>query len=94
MAVPWGLALFIIGLLYGLLAAGKQDKSRLFKNGLLIGLVLALVLALLGFFAGAPALGIGGALGILWTALILSLLFVLGVWIGDLLQPKSRARRR
>ena len=90
MAVPWGLILFLVGILYGLLAKGKQDKSHLFKRGLLIGFVLAIVIAVIGFLTGAPALGFGGALAILWTALILSLLFILGVWLGDLLEGKRR----
>lgn len=84
MAVPWGLLTFVIGLLYGALARGRQDKSALFKQGLVIGLVLALVLIVVGVLLGAPALGFGGAFGILVTAIVLSLLFILGVWIGDL----------
>ena len=92
MAVPWGLLVFVIGILYGALARGRQDKGALFKQGLIIGLVLALVLVLIGWATGAPALGFGGALGIIITAVILSLLFILGVWIGDLVT--SRRDRR
>lgn len=91
--VPWGLVLFLVGLGYGFFATGKQDKSDLFKRGLLIGVVLGIVLALVGFLAGAPVLGVGGFLAVLWSALILSLLFILGVWLGDLLEPKGRAQR-
>lgn len=90
MAVPWGLLTFVIGILYGALARGRQDKSQLFKQGLVIGLVLALVLVLIGFFVGAPALGFGGALGIIVGAIVLSLLFILGVWIGDLITGARR----
>lgn len=92
MAVPWGLVLFLVGILYGFLAHGKQDKSDLFKRGFLIGLVLALILAVLGYFAGAPALGVAGALGIIISAIVLSLVFIIGVWLGDVLEPKSRRR--
>ena len=92
MAVPWGLVAFVVGILYGALKAGRQDKSSLFKQGLVIGLVVALVLALIGFFVGAPALGVGGALAILWTTLILTLLFVVGVWIGDLFTGQRKRR--
>lgn len=90
MAVPWGLLTFVIGILYGALARGKQDKSALFKQGIVIGLVLALVLVVIGVLTGAPALGFGGALGIVVTAVILSLLFILGVWIGDLVTGANR----
>lgn len=92
MAVPWGLLTFVIGIIYGALARGRQDKSQLFKQGLIIGLVLALVLVVIGVVTGAPALGFGGALGIIVTAIVLSLLFILGVWIGDLI-TSGRDRR-
>lgn len=80
----------MIGILYGALKAGRQDKSQLFKQGLVIGIVLALVLVLIGFLTGAPALGFGGALGIVVAAIVLSLLFVVGVWIGDLVTGSRR----
>jgi cation transporter-like permease len=81
---------FVIGILYGALKRGRQDKSSLFKQGLVIGIVLALVLVVIGALAGAPALGFGGALGIIIAAVVLSLLFILGVWIGDLVTGASR----
>jgi cation transporter-like permease len=91
MAVPWGLLTFVIGILYGALKRGRQDKSSLFMQGLVIGIVLAIVLVVIGVLTGAPALGFGGALGIIVAAIVLSLLFVVGVWIGDLI---SGARRQ
>jgi hypothetical protein len=92
MAVPWGLLTFVVGILYGALARGRQDKGTLFKQGLIIGLVLALVLVVIGVATGAPALGFGGALGIIVTAIVLSLLFILGVWIGDLITARRDRR--
>lgn len=87
----WGLVTFLIGIAYGFLVKGRQDKSRLFLTGLFVGLVLALIFGLLG---GLRGLGLpGGFLGILIGALILTLLFVLGVWIGDLLEGSSRRSR-
>lgn len=86
----WGLLVFLFGLLYGALKRGRQDKSSLFMQGLAIGVVLAIVLVLIGVLTGAPALGFGGALGIVVTAIILSLLFVLGVWLGDLISGAKR----
>ena len=90
MAVPWGLLTFVIGLLYGALKRGRQDKSALFMQGLVIGIVLAIVLIVIGVLTNAPALGFGGALGIIVAAVVLSLLFVLGVWIGDLITGARR----
>jgi peptidoglycan/LPS O-acetylase OafA/YrhL len=90
MAIPWGIVTFVIGILYGALKRGRQDKSDLFKQGLVIGIVLALVLVVIGALTGAPALGFGGALGIIVAAVVLSLLFILGVWIGDLVTGAKR----
>ena len=88
----WGLLVFLVGLLYGALKRGRQDKSSLFMQGLVIGIVLAIVLVVLGLLVNVPAIvGLGGAFGIIVTAIILSLLFVLGVWVGDLV---SGARRQ
>jgi Mg/Co/Ni transporter MgtE len=91
MDVPWGLVAFLVGLAYGALKTGRQDKSQLLKTGLIIGLVVGIVLAVIGILTNAPALGFGGFLWTVFTALILTLLFVLGVWVGDLL---TGARRR
>jgi len=53
--------------------------------------VIAVVLAVIGWLTGAPALGFGGAVGVIITAIILTLLFIVGVWLGDLI---TGARRR
>ena len=92
MAVPWGLVTFVIGFVYGFFTPGRQNKARLFKTGLLWGVIIAVVLAVLGYFANAPTLGIGfGFVGIILEAIVLTLLFILGVWLGDLLEGR-RAR--
>jgi hypothetical protein len=90
MAVPWGLLTFVIGILYGAFKRGRQDKGALFREGLVIGIVLAIVLVVIGLLTNAPALGIAGAFGILVAAVVLSLLFILGVWIGDLITGARR----
>lgn len=84
----WGLVTFLIGVAYGFLVKGRQDKSRLFVTGLVIGLVLAIIFGLLGGLSGfgLPA----GFLGILLATVILTILFVLGVWIGDMIEGRSR----
>jgi hypothetical protein len=93
MAIPWGLLTVVVGFAYGALKAGKQDKGRLFRDGLIIGVVLALVLAVIGALTGIPLLAVAGAVGavgILITAILLSLLFILGVWLGDLVTGAKR----
>ena len=88
----WGLLALVIGVLYGWLKPGHQDKSQLLVRGLVIGLVVGLVLALLGFAIGSNPVYVGsGVLGIILGVIIISLLFVLGVWLGDLIEgTKSR----
>lgn len=89
MPVPWGLVTFIIGLFYGWLSPGREAKWALLKTGLLIGLVLALVFVLLGFLVGATPLGLGGGLSIFVSVVVLTLLFILGAWLGDLIERST-----
>lgn len=87
----WGLLAFVIGLLYGWLKPGRQDKSQLMVRGLVIGLVVGLVLALLGVAVGSNPVYFGsGFLAIVLGIVIITLLFVLGVWLGDLIEGKPR----
>jgi peptidoglycan/LPS O-acetylase OafA/YrhL len=87
----WGLLALVIGVLYGWLKPGSQDKSRLLVNGLVIGLVVGLALALLGVAVGSNPVYFGsGFLGIFLGIVIITLLFVLGVWLGDLIERKPR----
>lgn len=90
--IPWGLVAFVIGLVYGLVKAGKQDKSQLLKQGLIIGLVIGIILALIGFLFDYPILGVAGFIAIVWGVFVLTLLFILGVWLGDLLSGAKRGR--
>ena len=89
----WGLLAFVIGLLYGWLKPGHQDKSQMMVRGLVIGLVLAIVLVLLGFALGSNPVGFGsGVLGIFLGVVIITLLFILGVWLGDLIEGNKSRR--
>lgn len=100
MAVPWGLVIFLVGIAYGYMVKGKTDKSEVFKKGLLWGVVVAIVVALLGFLFNVNPLGLGdaGFLGIVLSFVVLTLLFILGVWIGDWIEsrrePSGTAMRR
>lgn len=83
----WGLLTFVIGLLYGWLKPGRQDKWNMLKMGALIGIVLALALALLAFASNQGALfGVSGIFGVFLEVVIFTLLFILGVWVGDLVE--------
>ena len=89
MGLPWGVLTILFGLVYGAVRRGKQDKGRLFRDGLLIGVVLAMVLVAIGALSKQPALGITigvfVGLDIIVAAIVLSLLFIVGVWLGDLI---------
>lgn len=89
----WGILTFGVGVVYGLLRPGRENKWLLFKTGLLIGLILALVFALIGFFLYVDPLGFGTTfLGLFVTVLVLTVLFVLGAWVGDLIEGVARRR--
>lgn len=85
--MPWGLLTFLVGGVYGFFLPGHQRKVHLLVTGLLIGLILAAVFGLLGYALGENPLGLGTDLvGFVVSFAILTLLFVLGVWLGDLLE--------
>ena len=89
----WGILAFLFGFLYGWISPGRQSKSRLFINGLWIGLIVALVLFFIGLVTGAPALGFGGGIYTFLTIVVLTLLFILGAWLGDLVEGGMRRSR-
>lgn len=93
--MAWGLLALLVGVLYGWLTPGRQDKSRLVMMGLVYGLIIGLVLALLGWVIGSNPLFLGagsGVLGIVVAVIVITLLFVVGVWLGDIVEGR-KARR-
>jgi uncharacterized membrane protein len=89
----WGILALAVGFLYGWLKPGHQDKSQIMMRGLVIGLIVGLVLALLGSAIGSNPVYFGsGFLGIVLGIVIITLLFILGVWLGDLVEGKSKSR--
>jgi hypothetical protein len=93
--VLFEILIIVIGILYGYLNPGKEDRMALFKKGLLIGVILALVLVGLGGLLGRGfLLLLGGVVGIVVfiEVLILTVLFILGTFIGDWLEEKSKGK--
>jgi uncharacterized membrane protein YadS len=87
----WGLLALVVGVLYGWLKPGVQDKSDILVRGLVIGLVVGLAIALLGYAVGSNPVGVGsGFAGVFLSVLIITVLFVLGTWLGDLIEGKPR----
>lgn len=85
----FGWLAFFGGIGYGYFKKGKQDKSDLFKTGLLWGAIIAIVLAVVGALTGFSAIGFGaGLVGALISVVVILLLFVFGVWLGDVMEEK------
>jgi hypothetical protein len=58
---------------------------------LIFGIVIALVLAVLGYTIGSNPVYFGsGIFGLILGVVIIALLFVLGVWLGDLLEGRPK----
>ena len=87
----WGWLALLVGIAYGYFTPGQQDKGALLKKGLLYGIVVAVVLALLAFFLDLSLLGFGTGLVVtVLGAVLIVLLFVGGVWLGDLIESKTK----
>ncbi len=89
---PWGIAVFLLGIVYALVSRQRLRKIRLMKHGLLLGIVIAAALALIGYFTDSPALGVGGVLAVVWSTLVMTVIFLLGAWLGKVLGPKRKKR--
>jgi hypothetical protein len=89
------LLVLIIGIAYGFLHKGKEDKGALLKMGAIIGIALGILFGLAAMFIVPGGLGIGvgiiGGLGIFIGIIILAVIFVIGVFIGDFLEDKFRS---
>lgn len=83
-----------MGLIYAFIRPGKENRSRLFRNGLIIGIILAVILVGLGVLTGGAVLLVGTVVGIyvFLEIVILAILFIVGTYIGDWLELKSKNR--
>ena len=55
--LPTGWLLFFIGIVYGYMTPGKQDKMDILKKGAIIGVILGIVLGIVGLILGLTAKG-------------------------------------
>lgn len=92
----WGLLIaLLIGIAVGYFVAGKQDKSRLFWIGALWAVVIAAVLNIVGYFTNNNPTTAGGDVsffGLLISFVISLAVFLLGVWVGDMLEGRRHRR--
>ncbi len=91
---------FVVGLIYGLLNPGKEDKLNLIKKSVIIGIVITLLFTVLFFVFTAPAWIfvpfipiLGGILGVFAGVLVglyFGVVFVVGAFIGDLIESAAK----
>jgi hypothetical protein len=82
-----------IGVIYGYLKPGKEDRKSLLKKGVLIGVILGLIFAGLGLLVNIRFLLVSTVVGlvIFVEVILLAVLFIVGTFIGDWFEEKSKA---
>jgi len=84
------LLLLSAGIAYGYLKPGKQNKMQLLKSGALIGVGLGIIFGILALFVGALLFAFVTFWAVGASALVLTLIFIIGVIIGDFLEVHLR----
>ncbi|MBE8540127.1 hypothetical protein [Geoglobus acetivorans] len=87
---------FLIGFVYGFVNPGRENKLRLLRNSLAVGFVFGVLIALLFFVFTLPAGlfvpfipllgGLAGIVAGVFIALYFGLVFIIGTFIGDVLE--------
>ena len=81
---------FIIGLVYGYVKPGKEQRWELLKKGVLYGIILGVIFGLIGLFVGGAVLFAVSAIGIFIEVVFLVILFIIGTFIGDVLEAQFK----
>lgn len=88
MAIDW--LVFIAGIIYGYMSPGKEDKGRLLRKGVKIGVIIGVVFGLLNLFMGG-LLAFGATLiGFIIGIAVLTIIFIVGTIIGDWLEARLK----
>ena len=77
---------FIVGLVYGYVKPGKEKRWELLKRGFVYGIILGLILGFIGLLRGGLVLSVKTAIGTLIEVVILTIMFIIGAFFGDLLE--------
>ncbi|MFZ3167207.1 MAG: hypothetical protein WA130_06295 [Candidatus Methanoperedens sp.] len=90
MAYTLQILIIIIGIIYGYMKPGKEDRSALLKRGVVIGIILGAIMVVLGLLGGGAILLLGSLAGVYLfiEVIILAVLFIIGTYIGDMLEHK------
>lgn len=82
----------IIGIIYGYIKPGKEDRVRLLKNGIVIGLVLGIIFIMIGTFINVKLLMMSSLIGSLAfiEIIIITVAFIIGTYIGDWLEDNYK----
>jgi hypothetical protein len=90
MAFTLEILIFIIGIIYGYMKPGKEDRSAILKKGVIIGIILGIIMVVLGLIGGGGILLLGTLVGaaVFIEVIILAVLFIVGTYIGDMLEGK------
>jgi hypothetical protein len=87
---------FIMGIIYGYASPGKENLGALLRSGLLIGIGLGIIFVVLGLLWSPGLLVLGiytvSAAIIFLEILILTVLFIIGTWIGDWFEGRSKSK--
>ena len=91
---------FVVGLIYGILNPGKENKLNLLRKAIIIGVGITLLTTLLIFVFITPAWiflpfisVFGGIVGIfagVFIGLYFGMVFVIGAFVGDLIESAIR----
>jgi hypothetical protein len=80
----------ILGIIFGFFHHGKEDYTRILRNGAIAGLVLGIIFVLAAqyLFPGSISIDISflGVFGIFIEIIIFVIIFILGAFIGDRLE--------
>ncbi len=90
MAYTLEILIVIIGIIYGYMKPGKENRSALLKRGVVIGIILGAIMVVLGLLGGRTMLLLGSLAGVavFIEVIILAVLFIIGTYIGDMLERK------
>ncbi len=90
MTIMFDLIVFILGIVYGYITQGQEDKRRLFKHGLFLALGVGIGFGGISMtYNGLAGFGATFIMSVYWIILF-TILFVGGTIIGDFLERKIK----